>query len=297
ARGTLIDAEAQGRSKRGGEIDRVRARRQELQADVMTMPVDTEDFVDRDFEELEEYRKAERELQALRVEILGLEARITASKTGLAAVDPGKVDPKLVREQLQVHEAEVTRYEEELTWIRRRLEVGRLHTGVGDARYQADDVQRSKFIGLVGRERALAGSGGPRYDSAFARVTAVERQLDQRDAEVASAVHQRVAQMMEVVDEETTNLARYRRTLRSFEGETEDVIGAITFLNFNHVLDSFNDLILRADVGKIDVSWARREDHRLRIDSLTRERARELQSLDDEFRDVMDQAQTSGGGE
>jgi len=275
----------------------VRARRQELQADVMMMPVDTEDFVDRDFEELEEYRKAERELQALRVEILGLEARITASKTGLAAVDPGKVDPKLVREQLQVHEAEVTRYEEELTWIRRRLEVGRLHTGVGDAQYQADDVQRSKFIGLVGRERALAGSGGPRYDSAFARVTAVERQLDQRDAEVASAVHQRVAQMMEVVDEETTNLARYRRTLRSFEGETEDVIGAITFLNFNHVLDRFNDLILRADVGKIDVSWARREDHRLRIDSLTRERARELQSLDDEFRDVMDQAQTSGGGE
>jgi tetratricopeptide (TPR) repeat protein len=296
-RGTLIDAEAQGRSKRGGELDRVRARRQELQADVMTMPVNTEDFVDRDFEELEEYRNAERKLQALRVEILGLEARITASKTGLAAVDPGKVDPKLVREQLQVHEAEVTRYEEDLTWIRRRLEVGRLHTGVGDARYQADDVQRSKFIGLVGRERALAGSGGPRYDSAFARVTAVERQLDQRDAEVASAVHQRVAQMMEVVDEETTNLARYRRTLRSFEGETEEVIGAITYLNFNHVLDRFNDLILRADVGKIDVSWARREDHRLRIDSLTRERARELQSLDDEFRDVMDQAQTSGGGE
>jgi tetratricopeptide (TPR) repeat protein len=296
-RGTLIDAEAQGRSKRGGELDRVRARRQELQADVMTMPVNTEDFVDRDFEELEEYRNAERKLQALRVEILGLEARITASKTGLAAVDPGKVDPKLVREQLQVHEAEVTRYEEDLTWIRRRLEVGRLHTGVGDARYQADDVQRSKFIGLVGRERALAGSGGPRYDSAFARVTAVERQLDQRDAEVASAVHQRVAQMMEVVDEETTNLARYRRTLRSFEGETEEVIGAITYLNFNHVLDRFNDLILRADVGKIDVSWARREDHRLRIDSLTRERARELQSLDDEFRDVMDQSQTSGGGE
>jgi tetratricopeptide (TPR) repeat protein len=296
-RGTLIDAEAQGRSKRGGELDRVRARRQELQADVMTMPVNTEDFVDRDFEELEEYRNAERKLQALRVEILGLEARITASKMGLAAVDPGKVDPKLVREQLQVHEAEVTRYEEDLTWIRRRLEVGRLHTGVGDARYQADDVQRSKFIGLVGRERALAGSGGPRYDSAFARVTAVERQLDQRDAEVASAVHQRVAQMMEVVDEETTNLARYRRTLRSFEGETEEVIGAITYLNFNHVLDRFNDLILRADVGKIDVSWARREDHRLRIDSLTRERARELQSLDDEFRDVMDQAQTSGGGE
>ena len=52
--------------------------------------------------------------------------------------------------------------------------------------------------------------------------------------------------------------------------------------------------MLRADVGKIDVAWARREDHRLRIDALTRERARELQALDDEFRDVMDEGKGEG---
>jgi tetratricopeptide (TPR) repeat protein len=297
ARGTLIDEQARGRSSRSAEIDRVRSRRQELQADVMKMPVDTEDFTERDFEELEEYGKAERDLQALRVEILGLEARITASRMGLVAVDPEKVDPNALREELERHEGEITQYEEQLTWIRRRLEVGRLHTGVGDSRYQSDDAQRSKFIALVDRERALAGSGGPRYDAAFSRVTAVERQLDQRDAEVTSAVQQRVAQMMEVVDEETAHLASYRGALRSLEGETEDVVGAITFLNFNRVFDRYYDLVLRADVGKIDVSWAKREDRRLRIDALTRERARELQSLDDEFRDVMDQNQSSGGGE
>ena len=89
------------------------------------------------------------------------------------------------------------------------------------------------------------------------------------------------------------NLRRYRAALGSLEGETEDVVGAITYLNFNRVHDRFYDLVLRADVGKIDVSWARREDHRVRIDTLTRERARELQALDDEFRDVMDQNQGS----
>jgi hypothetical protein len=60
------------------------------------------------------------------------------------------------------------------------------------------------------------------------------------------------------------------------------------------VPDRFYELVLRADLGTIDIAWARREDHRLRIDSLTRGRARELQALDDEFRDVMDQNQ---GGE
>ena len=63
------------------------------------------------------------------------------------------------------------------------------------------------------------------------------------------------------------------------------------YLNFNRIHDRFYELVLRADVGKIDVAWAKREDHRLRIDALTRERARELQALDDEFRDVMDQNQ------
>jgi hypothetical protein len=169
--------------------------------------------------------------------------------------------------------------------------------GVGDKRYQADDAERDKFIDLVGRERDLAGSGGPEYDAAFSRVAAVERQLDRRDAEVAAMVQRRVSQMLGTVDEETVNLARYRAALGSLEGETEDVIGAITYLNFNRIHDRFHDLVLRADVGKIDVSWARREDHRLRIDALTRERARELQALDDEFRDVMDQHQDSESGQ
>jgi hypothetical protein len=295
ARGTLINSEAQARGNRQGEVARIRSRRQELQAVVMKMPVETEDFIDRDIEKLEEYRLAERELQGLRVEILGLEARVVASRTGLASVDPEKVDPNALRAQIDRHEADIQQYEEQLTWIRRRLEVGRLHVGVGDKRYQADDAERSKFIELVERERELAGSGGPAYNAAFSRVAAVERQLDQRDAEVAAMVRRRVSGMLVVVDEETANLARYRAALGSLEGETEDVVGAITYLNFNRVHERFYDLVLRADLGKIDVSWARREDHRLRIDTLTRERARELQALDDEFRDVMDEGQGSEG--
>ena len=295
ARGTLTEAESRARGDRPGEVARVRSRRREVQADVMKMPVDTEDFVDRDMERLGEFRAAERDLQRLRVEILGLEARIVASRAGLPAIDPQKVNPQALAAQLTEHEGEIKEYEEQLAWIRRRLEVGRLHVGVGDKRYQADDVERNTFIDLVERERQLAGSGGPQYDAAFSRVAGLERRLDQRDAEVAAVVNRRVSQMLATVDEETANLRRYRTALGSLEGETEDVVGAITYLNFNRVHDRFYDLVLRADVGKIDVSWARREDHRVRIDALTRERARELQALDDEFRDVMDQNQGSEG--
>ncbi len=294
ARGSLVEAESLVRGNRQGEAARVRSRRREVQADVMKMPVDTEDFVDRDMERLSEFRAAERDLQALRIEILGLEARIVASRAGLPAIDPQKANRQALAEQLAEHEGEIQEYEEQLTWIRRRLEVGRLHVGVGDKRYEADDLERDRFIDLVERERQLAGSGGSQFDAAFSRVTALERRLDQRDTELAAVVKRRVSQMLATVDKETTNLRRYRAALGSLEGEAEEVVGAITYLNFNRVHDRFYDLVLRADVGKIDVSWARREDHRVRIDTLTRKRARELQALDDEFRDVMDQDQ---GGE
>jgi hypothetical protein len=263
----------------------------------MKMPVRTEDFVERDLDELETYRAAGRDLQALRVEVLGLEARIVASKTGLLAADPQKIDPQAVLTQLEQHQAEIKQYEEQLTSIRRRLEVGRLHVGVGDKRYQADDAARAKFMDLVRRERELVGSAGPAYEAAYSRIAAVETQLDQRDAEVAAMVEQRAAEMLAVVDQETANLARYRAALNSFGGETEEVVGAITYLSFNRVRDRFYDLVLRTDVGKIDIAWAKREDHRIRVDTLTRERARELQVLDDEFRDVMDESHVTEGQE
>ena len=295
ARGDWIDAEAQKVGGDRGQVERARAKRSALQTAVLKMPTATEDFIDRDLEMLEEYDVAERDLQALRVEILGLEARIVASRRGLLAVDPAKANPTKLGAQLAEHEADAARYEEELTGIRRKLEVGRLQVGVGDKRYQADDETRAAFIAAVERERRTAGTGGAQYDAAFRRIQALEAQLDQRDAEIADAARRRVSEMLVVVKEENANLVRYRSALSSLEGETVDVVGAITYLSFNRIHARFYDLVLRADVGKVDVSWARREDHRLRMDTLTRDRARELQALDDEFRDVMDEPR--GGGQ
>jgi hypothetical protein len=68
----------------------------------------------------------------------------------------------------------------------------------------------------------------------------------------------------------------------------------VTYANFAAVRRRFYDLVLRADVGTIDVSWADREEHRMRVELLTRERAREIQALDDEFQEIMDEPK---GGE
>ena len=298
AQTTAFLIELQANDQRGaasGELAQVRTERERLQEAVARMPVDEEDFAERDGPSLDRYRALEGQLQDLQVGILGLEARIVAARSIMVSLDPQKVDPEEISGQLASLDAEIARYEDEIQVVRRQLEVGRLQVGVGDPSYRQDDASRAAFADLVGRERALIGAGGAEFDRAYGRIAAVERQLNERDAQILGAVRERVSEMLRVVDEETKNLEGYRTALASLGGETVDVVGAIAALNFDRVRKRFHDLVLEADVGKIDVAWARREGHRLRIDLMSRERAREIQALDDEFRDVMDDFQVDEG--
>jgi chromosome segregation ATPase len=198
-----------------------------------------------------------------------------------------------LREQLEQQRQAVTSYRQEIQQIELAIEVGRLQVGVGDVRYQRDETLRQEYAALVARERQLSGGRASDLDPLFARAQEIESTLDQRDARIDQVVEQRVQEIRRVLDEETANVAGYQQAIASLETETEEVVGAVTHATFTDVRHRFYDLVLRADVGRIDVSWARREEHRMRVDMLTRERSRDIRALDDEFRDIMDEVPES----
>jgi len=68
----------------------------------------------------------------------------------------------------------------------------------------------------------------------------------------------------------------------------------VTWQNFGRVQKRFYELVLKADVGRIDVSWAEREEHRMRVEMLTRERTRQVEALDQEFKEIVDQQGETG---
>jgi hypothetical protein len=61
--------------------------------------------------------------------------------------------------------------------------------------------------------------------------------------------------------------------------------------NFGLVRDRLKSVVLRAAVGIVQQAWEVREDQRRRLRSLQRERAREEQNLNDELREVIDDAE------
>src|SRR4029453_1674291 len=91
------------------------------------------------------------------------------------------------------------------------------------------------------------------------------------------------------VSEEKAHLDGYVQTSAGLEEGAVEVVGGVAYANFIGIRDRVDDLLLRSDVGRVDLAWAEREEHRTRVDLLTRERSRELQALDDEFREIMDE--------
>lgn len=297
----LIEAEGERMRDASGELAQVRSDRRRIERLLGRMPTSGEDFDIRNDQLLGRYRGLERQLTELEVELMGMEARIVATDRFLTDTadqqrNPGAVEA--TRSELSTHRAAVAEYREQIEQLERLLEIARLQVGVGDARYQRDDRLRTEYNSLVERERQLLAASGVRrpaeLDRLFGRVIEVEAILDRHDALVDQVVEERTAEMRAVLDEEGANLEGYRNALASLEEETVDVVGTVTYLNFDDVRERFYDLVLRADVGRIDVAWARREEHRMRVDMLTRERSREIQALDDEFREIMDLQQDSG---
>jgi TolA-binding protein len=290
----LMALEGRGAEGDGSELGAVRQRRREIERFLDRMPTSDEGFADFDGSLLQRYRRLERELARMEVELLGMEARINAIDRfaqDTAGTREAGADEAL-RNELGQQRGAIADYRRQIGELRILIEAGRLQVGVSDDRYQRHERLRQEHARLVERERQLGG-GSSRFDPYFRRIASVERMLDERDALIDRVVEERSAAIRRQVEEESARIEGYRRELRALEAEAEEVVGAVTYRNFRRVQHRFYDLVLRADVGRIDVAWAQREDRRMRVDMLTRERARELRALDDEFREITDESGSS----
>jgi tetratricopeptide (TPR) repeat protein len=267
-----------------GELAEVRRQRRELERYLDNMPTTDEEIAAQDDEILGQIRRLERELARLEVVLLGIEARVTGIEHYLDSPNRTPVPDADAAVRAEPPEIPIA------------LESARLQVGVGDDRYRRQGRIREEYNRLIAREQELGGGGG-RSDELLRRLQAAERRLDQRDGELERVANERATEIRRQVDEESQRIVGYQQTLAQLDTEAEEVVGAVTYHNFRLVQRRFYDLVLRADVGRIDVSWAVREEHRMRVEMLTRERQRELQALDDDFREIMDENNPAGASD
>jgi hypothetical protein len=118
--------------------------------------------------------------------------------------------------------------------------------------------------------------------------------LEDRLGETLASLEAQVAagaeQLRRLVDEESERIEVFTQRLDALDQHARLLVGEVAMKNFASVRDRLKGIVLRADVGIVQQAWELREEQQIRLRNLQRQRALEEQNLDDELREVFDDA-------
>lgn len=178
--------------------------------------------------------------------------------------------------------------------------MGRVQSGFGDQRFVDDDRARRRFKELFAREVALVAAGQDDRDAVeyarsiqplLQRADLVDQRMTALKEELEQTALRQAEELRRKIDDEVAALEIYARNLEALDSEARLLVGEVAMRNFGLVRDRLKSIVLRADVGIVQEAWEVREEQRLRVRNLQRQRAREEQILNDELREVLDDSE------
>ncbi|HEY6077745.1 MAG TPA: tetratricopeptide repeat protein, partial [Polyangiaceae bacterium] len=308
ARGTLAEGmDDVADSGAGGELARVRAERRSLQKRLGWLPVTDGDFLRREDVGDRQWNKVSQVLQSLTVEADKLAAMINGLKRVLKDADQYGVSAdansrERFKLEIEANERDLVTYNKRIEDYRDAMDNGRAQIGFGDQRYVDDDDVRKRFREAFAREVALAGSGQDSRDASqysksiqplLGRIDIDEQRLEAMRSKLEKQALEQAQQLRIKIAAEVAALETYAQNLDSLDQQARLLVGEIAMRNFALVRDRVKNIVLRADVGIVQQAWEVREEQRVRVRNLQRERAREEQNLNDELREVLDDSEES----
>lgn len=286
-----MDAQGLGGVDFQGLVNQRRA----LAAQVGRLPVNDIDLQRRDRQVEAEFTSLSQGLQRSQQRVEGLEAMVVAIERYLA--DAAHAGPGLDRAQLQQEldrqRETIRQYRTRVSNLRRMIVQGRTQIGPGDPRYVHDVELRAQHADLVNREATMLRAQGRMPaggDALLSRIDTLERSVNEFDGRVNALVDQRSEGIRTQVREEEGRVAGYRARLEALEGESAQVVGNLILRQFRDIQVQFYQIVMRADLGLVDVAWEQREEHNNRARMLAEEQNREINALNDEYREVTEGA-------
>lgn len=285
-----------------GEIGSVRAKRRSLEKRLALVPVNDNDFQERENQALKQWNTASQRLQQVNLQVDTLQATVNGLRRMLRESPQSGVvrDPASVarfEQELTQNERDLAFYRQQTDALRKQVSAGRVQVGFGDQRF-VDDVQvRRAYRDAIVREveLAAAGGGGPQLATYAQRIRPLLQTGDAADLkieatlrEIEGEVAQKSTGLQQIVTRETANIVNYSMQLDVLDQEARRVVGEVAMRNFGLVRDRLKSIVLRADVGITEEAWEAREEQVTRVRSLQVERVRRDRLLREELNEVLD---------
>jgi len=284
-----------------------RAKRRRLEKLVQKLPKTVKGLEDIDREAMERLHDVQKEnlrlgyeLDSMLEQLKAIERwrRDTYSKRRISEKHEKEFKERIARELTVVKEMKGVQKEisdklnEEIT------KVSVIGTGgVGD-----NQAIRASYEKALVKEKELFHKLRRNLDPDGQRKVAEIDALRSRLEELNSGVREFLAQMEQKtgkkagklaseVDQIGKELEKYMAQVKKIKEDAEMTAGSVAYASFKDVREQFYKLVLRADVGLIDVAWARTESQNKKREELVKKKSEEMRALYQKYQEITEELQ------
>jgi tetratricopeptide (TPR) repeat protein len=150
---------------------------------------------------------------------------------------------------------------------------------------QESQVEDAAKLRLGSTDRVQAD----RIGGLMAKCDSIQGKLNEFDKKVDAQVDARLVTVRKYLDAEKEELAAASGKLGGIVDDSKGLGGGLAQAMFTKVADKFYDLVVRSDVGIIDVAWGLKDQKTSTVNKLTNQKNQEIKALDEDFRRILEE--------
>jgi tetratricopeptide (TPR) repeat protein len=236
-------------------------------------------------------------IEQLRQQSQGVEKMLNDRLFGEQGLVLAKEKEDEIREGLKQSQDEIRRIYREIDQINQDVEVNAQATGAGDEVTGDENRIRNQLLTAQRVEHAHHGTvleRTGRTTDDVARLNRLRRQIDLLTeqmsgllAAITARATERVSSIAGVLATEKRNIAEYQSAVRNYEEDSRVMAREVGYGLIRAAERRLADILLEADLGRVDVAWQRKQNKSTTIRELQDERSQRMKSLGDVLQNLV----------
>ncbi len=281
------------------ELDQYRSQQASLQKRFSSLPSTPSELEERKRRIHSRVDEVDKEAFKLEFEIQSMLASITAISKWLEDTHPNRkttaADEKEFKQAVHAESETLLSLQTQLEQVRAELVDQR---SSAEASIAGEEAIRAEFLANLKGQHDLLSPAEANVPPDAAQLIQQAHQIrllsqgmGERVHAAKTALREQVSRRGGLIRNKVTAiqalLSTYSIEVSSVSGDARNLVGRIAFDSFKRVRQQFYDLVLKADVGLVDVAFTRKQDETNQIQKLSLQKDRDLRALDNEFKEVL----------
>jgi tetratricopeptide (TPR) repeat protein len=283
------------------KLDVFAIERDGLQRQLVNLPTTDSAVKTRDKNMRGVYLDLDRQASEANVEIQALDAQLVAiEQYHRSSRAEQKIRPEDIEGPVRDIRATIEELRTQHDQIREEIADASRDATTAGAAGQAERATTQRLNDLLRKESEvydggkLRLSGGDRVEAEkltglLGRCDSIQAKLGDFDKKVDDQVDVRLQTVRKYLVTEKEELASVNGKLNGVVDDSKMLGGGLAQAMFAKVADKFYDLVVRSDVGIIDVAWGVKDQKTQTVNKLTNQKNQEMKALDEDFRRVLEE--------